>query len=143
MDSDDEEYWNWAEQVAEDHELLEMIDATIALPQWGGSQSYKIEDFVEIKSAGIVKSPKYAVTFQRYTVTVKNLNQIPALEQAEFIYRLLNHLIEFGTKDALPHHKVRLCIDDAGLHYPIWTTPINKDQLAADRVMLQVQLCAF
>ena len=144
MDSEDDKWLCEAVDECLDNNdnawLIEALDSFEANSrvQRGGVIHDPLAGKVVIKPNGSRMSSKYGIVFDRYDVNVKDLDYVQLPEVPYFIHRLLGKLIDDVSKKALPHYKVRMCLDHSGLAYPIWTPPIDKSQLTASRWMAEV-----
>ena len=140
-DTSDDEDNVWLNEAMDNYEAYEAMLAAgdfAPEPQRGGIVHDPFAGKVTVKPNGSRRSPKYGYKFDRYDVTVKDLEYVQLSEVPYFIHRLLAKLIKDVTAKALPHHKVRICIESPSLAYPIWTPPIDKNQLSATRWMAEV-----
>ncbi len=113
---------------------VENIMANVPVVQEGyGMSDHHIRQLISIQPDGSRYSPRWQLTFDRYTVTVRDLKDIPTSEVPFFIVKVLDYILDYVTSRARPEDRVRVCIDSPSLHYPIWTPAINRSQLTVDR----------
>jgi len=113
---------------------VEATMANIPIVQEGyGMSDHHIRQLISIQPDGSRYSPRWKLTFDRYTVTVRDLKDVPASETPFFIVKILDYILEYVTSRARPDDRVRVCIDSPSLHYPIWTPAINRSQLTVNR----------
>jgi len=113
---------------------VEAIMADIPVVQEGrGMSDHHIRQLISIQPDGSRFSPRWKLTFDRYTVSIRDLKDIPASDAPFFIVKILDYILDYVTSRARPEDRVRVCIDSPSLHYPIWTPAINRSQLTVDR----------
>ena len=130
----------WLSEALDNYEAYLSMEVDGDFGQCGGAIVHDpLAGKVTITPKGTRRSPKYGYNFDRYNVTVKDLEYVQLPEVPYFIHRLLGKLISDVTAKALPHHKVRICIDSPCLRCPIWTPPMDKSQPTASRWMAEVR----
>ncbi len=137
-DSDDEFCNEMYDAFLEDTWYDALLDTEFS-QQGSGVQSDLLEGRLVITPNGSRKSPKYGYKFDRYTITLADVDQVALSETPHFVHALLDKIIRDVTKDNLPHHKVRISIESDSLRYPIWTPPMNCSQLTVARWMAEVE----
>ena len=124
------------QEVSDNNEMLPDLPAS-ALDRHN-FPDHQLEQLIDIERDSTRLSPKYGLTFDRYTLTVRDLSDVSAVDVPFFIHKLLDYVIRFTTSKAPPNARVRICIDAGSLQWPIWTPPIKNNQLTADRWMMEV-----
>ena len=125
---------SWLNHAMDDYE----VDQDPVVQQGHGASDQQVAQHVTIMPSGSRRSPKFGYVFERYELTTHDLETMSPSDVPFFIHKMLDHVMEFITRTARPADRVRLCIDAKSLHYPIWTSPIRRDQLTVDRWWLAV-----
>ncbi len=126
----------WLNHVMDEYEA----DQAPIVQHGEGLTEAQLAAHVTITPDGSRRSPKFGYVFDRFELTTHDLENMPPSDVPFFIHKMLKHVMDFVTRTARPADRIRLCIDAKSLNYPIWTSPIRRDQLTVDRWWLSVSL---
>ena len=105
--------------------------------QFGGQGP--IADHVEVVPHGRMVSGRYHVVFERFKVTIRDMEAIPFEEVVPTMVSILQHELDTVPVNVAKTDLVRLYIDHRSLDILIWIIAAHKSQLTVDRRMLEVQ----
>lgn len=111
-------------------------------PQVGlGTQNLPddIRNHVLIEPIGEKRSRKFGLRFNRFKISVHNLEQYPFARIPSVILLILEYILTTVLADVQENEYVRLHLESTYLDIPIWIPPMLKSQLTVERWMEEVE----
>ena len=138
--NDIEAYLSFPQQLAlEDREEVRDAEAHVAeyfQDQVGGA--FTVGDHVHVERVAGSFSRTFQLFFNRFKITIDNLDEVAAGDTIPTIDLILEHILEQILQDVGDTDRVRLRLESRGLDRPIYTSITQKNQLTVYRWMADV-----
>ena len=106
--------------------------------QYGNGIPTPIQRYYTLTKLRDQYSVKFSINFTNYECKVRSLAHISLRDLPVAIGMILSAILDEALNNVPPTDKVRIRLDSRHLDRPIWTPPIQRDQLTVDRIMLEV-----